>query len=541
MSSRLGHWSLWRASTALLAAILTNPATATDGNVQEGRGLYLAGESSEGRSLTARVQGDVPVAGAAAACANCHRPSGLGSSEGGKRALPLTGSALFAPRTTAPARPRYDDQTLVRAIRTGMAADGRRLDDLMPRYALDDRDALHLVTYLRQLGTEPPPGVSASELVVATILASDASAVSLSAVRKVIERYVEVKNQGSRGEDRRAAAARRHPLGDRRDRAFRRWRLVEWTLNGDPSTWEAQLEHYYQADPPFVVMSGAAGAGWPTIGRFCERQQLPCVLPVTDNPPSSDAGRYSLYLHAGASLEGQVTARHLAGQRSGAMADVLVVRREGATSTSAWDAFLTTWTSLGGKAPRQIVVPANQTVDAAFWQDALSGVRPTTLVTWLATRDLANLPRALGSTRNVDVYTSQSFTAWAGDQVMALLLPQLWHVYPYRITGNEQRSFAREAAWLKAQNLTDLHLQDAGRALFACHVVGEQLAAIENNFSRDYFLEGLEHMLDGSNMTSMLPRTTLAAGQRYLSRGAYVLPMTGLASGTSAGARWIEQ
>ena len=48
-------------------------------------------------------------------------------------------------------------------------------------------------------------------------------------------------------------------------------------------------------------------------------------------------------------------------------------------------------------------------------------------------------------------------------------------------------------------------------------------------------------MLDGTNMTSLVPRTTLGQGQRFISHGAYVLPAISLVRGDAAGATWVEQ
>ena len=110
---------------------------------------------------------------------------------------------------------------------------------------------------------------------------------------------------------------------------------------------------------------------------------------------------------------------------------------------------------------------------------------------------------------------------------------------PYRLAQGQQSRFPREQVWLSSQGLGDLDIKIAGRVLFACHVLGEELAGIENNFSRDYFMEGLEHMLDNTNMTTMYPLTALGQGQRYLSRGAYVLSPSAAIAGSSAGASWI--
>lgn len=76
--------------------------------------------------------------GAAGACVNCHRRSGLGAKSGLASIPPVTGQYLFHPRakngedlnipyveTMRGDREPYTDTTLARAIRDGVDAEGR--------------------------------------------------------------------------------------------------------------------------------------------------------------------------------------------------------------------------------------------------------------------------------------------------------------------------------------------------------------------------------------------------------------------------------
>lgn len=501
------------------------PAFASN-DVTAGRALYLTATRQDGSNLSARVQQDVELPAAAAACANCHRRSGLGTSEGSVRSLPITGTALFNVSTSNRARPAYDDATLARAIREGIAADGRVLEPTMPRYALAETDARTLTAYLHELGSKAPPGVTADTIELATIVADSAPAADRDAVMQVIERFVAIKNSGTRRETQRAAAARRHPLGEKRDRSFRRWNLSVWHLQGEPATWDAQLQRYYSNRAPFAVLSGVADRGWNVVSQFCERVETPCILPVTDDP-GAPSGFYSLYYSMGAALEGRITARHILTALEHDDARILLAHSDGEAANAARTAFLMAWAESGKPAPIERVVPSDTGGPTTReWQQLFARERPEILIAWLAPQEMHSIALST-ELMPQQIYTAQSVTPW--NQVAGTsLAARVWHVYPYRLPVPGRSQFPREQAWLKAQGLEHLPAETAARALFACHALGEGLVSIENNFSRDYLLEQLEHMLDGTSMTSLFPTTALAPGQRVLSRGAYVMRPGGL-------------
>lgn len=521
----------------LLFAALTGAASGATDLASVGRSIYTTGTLVNGSSIHATAQQDVTLPAAAAACANCHRRSGLGGSEGTARVLPITAAALFSPRTAAPIRPAYTDATLIRAITSGIGADGRRLDALMPRFALDRHSAQALTAYVHQLGATTTPGVDDHTLHLATVIADDAPAQTRDAVERVLARYFASKNGGSRHEVERAAASRRHAYGERADRAFRTWTLAVWRLHGPADTWGPQLRQFEQQQAPFALISGATGAHWQVVHEFCEQRAIPCILPIAEPPDNADQDFYSLYFTPGARLEARVTANHLARALPDLQARVTVLRRGDALSDSAWLSFSARWRELGYREPQQkIVSPEERAAPTRLeLQD-----QPDAVVLWLDSPSMVSAVTALGGLERLPalIYTAESFTDLTQLPADFSARAHLRHVYPYSLPNAKGTAFAREQVWLRGQGLGDLDVRIAGQVLFACHVVGEQLAGIGNNFSREYFMEGLEHMLDGTNMTTLFPRTALGPQQRYLSRGAYIVESA--IGGAAANVTWVD-
>ena len=182
-----------------------------------GKRVYREGILPEGTRLHARLEGGGELIGASAACANCHRKSGMGSTEGGTLVPPVTSEALFQPTLPRQAdlfgklfeegqpppfrariagasfRPAYDDRTLADAIRKGIDPTGRALDPAMPRYQLSDDDAARLIGYLKTLTCEGAPGVDKSSIHFATVISDGIDPTVAQSMLAVMNAWVSAK------------------------------------------------------------------------------------------------------------------------------------------------------------------------------------------------------------------------------------------------------------------------------------------------------------------------------------------------------------
>jgi hypothetical protein len=266
--------------------------------------------------VRAVVQKNVVLSGAEAACVNCHRRSGLGGSEGQNPIRPIVGRLLFTASQTefarrravaggaAEARPAYTRASLARALREGVDPGGRRLDALMPRYALGDDEIDQLYAYLAGLSAAAAPGVSDREIHFATIIAPGVDAERRRAQLDVLQAFFRDKNGNTRKE-----ARRRDAGSEQMYLAYRTWVLHVWELDGAPETWHDQLAAHYREQPVFAVIGGLGSGSWQPVHAFCEGTGVPCVLPDVDYPVAAGAGYYALYFSRGIALEADVLAK----------------------------------------------------------------------------------------------------------------------------------------------------------------------------------------------------------------------------------------
>ena len=202
----------------LAGAIAATTATADESlSAAESRGkrIYTTGETESGRVIRAELQVAGPKSSASTlACTQCHGEEGEGI---GVIVPNIRGEVLFDSAGHEHERRRhgpFNDVSVARAIREGIDAAGNKLEATMPRYSMTDADMADLVAYLKRVGTELDPGLSATTIRVGTVLPTHGSlAVVGNAMRKLLEaQFAEVNAEG--GVHGRPARIRREDPGE---------------------------------------------------------------------------------------------------------------------------------------------------------------------------------------------------------------------------------------------------------------------------------------------------------------------------------------
>lgn len=502
--------------------------------LEAGKQIYLYGILPEGESLNAKVRGDVTLQGNQYACAKCHRRSGAGSSEGGDQVPAITGEVLFSPFVTTlhntyptgglhkETRPAYTTESLGRVLREGIDSAGRQLSPLMPRFTLTDSEVLALSTYLANLNLSIPPGIDAQEIHFATITTPGNDA-ARDAMFDVFNTFFRIKNAGTRNEGKRAQNAPYHKAWVYE--AYRRWKLHEWSLQGPEKDWPAQLHNFYEKQPVFAIIGGVGTGDWNPVHRFCEEQQIPCLMPHIPSPPSgADDDFYSVYFSRGVALEAMALAKHLSAKAPQTKQVVQIWDKNAATQSAA-QVLRQELNKQKAINLVEIELKSDQPPGADFWAKLAGNYGEAEWVIWLGAKKLQGLS-ALANREPIPsaIYLSASLQRDIRDLQQHPLHTHFTLLTPYRAADNEKNTL-RFLTWahIRQLHISNLHLQSS--SFLVATLVGETLTHMRSNFSREYFLERIEHSVDNLINTSLYPRISLAPGQRFAAKGCYVWEM----------------
>lgn len=526
------------AAALLLATLAGGP-----GDPALGERIYLDGVLASGEPLRAVVAGGTVVAGKPFACARCHRRSGFGSVEGGSYVPPVTGPALFGTRpqnraelfrrlyqevqpATAAAqardprlRPPYNAATLASALREGRDPSGRSLAAWMPRYELGEEDMAHLLAYLEGLAAAPDPGVDDKVIRFATITTDGVAPEKSRAMLAVARAYVERKNADTLG----FLARPGHSPWHRDDfaGAYREWALDEWHLTGPSETWRAQLEDAYRERRVFAVLGGIGAGSWQPVHDFCEAYRVPCLFPQTELPVQ-EPGAYSLYLSRGVAGEAAALGRFLRETCEDWLSVVQV--QDGGEEAGGEE----------GRAAARALAAAVGGVEGLRLEERRlpEGPEPDAWVLWVSS--LAGPPPP----GEAPIYVSATLLGAA--EVPPRWRPRVRLVYPYALPGHEVPRLYRVRAWLRSRRIETTEERVELNAFFAFSVAEHALDHLVERFSRDYFVEEVEHETENALNPGVYPRLALGPGQRFASKGSYVVAFSGDGSDeVEALAPWI--
>jgi hypothetical protein len=474
--------------------------------LESGRRIYIEGTLPSGAALTGTRFDNTAVSGAQAACVNCHRRSGMGQVEGDIQVPPITGNFLFATRgdkQLATMDPRvskslnqahdpYTNVSLAEAIVHGKNNQGREMNVAMPRFNLGKSELKALTAYLKQLSAQWSPGVTQSNIRFATVITPDVDPVRRKAVIEMMQAIIRQKNGST--EIATPGHARRHMvsaaefvLGTERT-----WDLDIWELQGAPETWGEQLAAHYRSNPVFALISGASTSTWQPVHDFCEQEKVPCWFPSVDLPVKLPS-QYSLYFSGGVTLEANVLARHILDSETLPKRLIQIFRDDNVGRASSQELEH----ALEGspiKVENHVLSADSAATDSlrALLENEKSG---DVVVYWLRAGDIALLGK-LEPVQGVENYFSSRLA-----NAEHIPLSDSWKsnshlIYLYELPAKREMNLAYFHAWINMHKFPLVDEAMQSEVFFALNYLTDTSAEMLNNLYRDYLMERAETMLD---------------------------------------------
>lgn len=509
-----------------------------------GERMYRAGILPSGEAMQALVQGDIPVDSTMFSCMSCHLKSGFGSVEGRVITLPTDGTTLYKPLTKAwllrwlagassryaktiheNVRSAYSDESLATALRGGVNPDGKTLNYTMPRYLLEDNDMAIMVYYLKNLSVGAVPGVTGNAIRFATIITDGVNPAEKAAMLKAFDTLSRISKYGTKS----LMAQRSKALDplNLRMQGYMNVSVATWKLNGPPETWREQLEAYNKKEPVFALIGGLATGDWQPIHAFCEDHRIPCILPLTDAPVISDTDWYTLYFSKGFYQEGEASARYL--RKADGMTDitpVIQIYRDTREGRAIAKGFTEAWADAGMQPPSNMALAAGTPVNEDFWKKLAADHKGAAVLLWLNEQDIAGIATLSGlADRPSFLFVSSSLV---GKGIYALPDPlrKIIHIaYPYRLPDDPKSSSPLFATANDAGKPSAMSIALQAKLNFIYMMMPRTLFMMNGAFHRDRFLEVIDMMRD-ETMEALYPRLSFGPGQRYTSKGCYILQLS---------------
>ena len=524
-------------------------AAQSDDLVRFGERIYKQGIGVNGKPLAAIDISGQRVYAPQFHCVSCHRASGFGSREGGVFIPPIAATVLYKPMTPsrtrsfnsmyfqeqspasagriygARTRPAYDKASLGKLLRKGIDPAGAPIPNAMPRFDMSDRDVTALDAYLQTLSARPDPGVDDTTMHFALIVSDSLPAQTRKMLVDTTEAFATRYNSNASSEQARPNFS---PFYRSDFVTFlRKWKIDVWELKGPQTSWPAQLEAYYRAQPAFAVIGGAVVGPWQPIGDFCDSVRLPCLFPMTDLPAKQAVdGGYTLYSYGGLPLEARALASYL-GQKDRSGSGIIQLSSSGPQGSIPAASF---------KAAAAVAFPARKVTTEAVepdgWDAALARVannpdKPGTLVLWPGADSdnaikaiLAHQPRA-----SLIVLPSTSLDAAVKALGSTSLAERIRVIDPRELPTVVNPHSYRVRAWLYARRVAVDPPEDQFQAYFALSVLEKAVMEIQGDYSRDYLIEEIEMIAESNLNPGVYPTLSLGPGQRIASRGSYIVKL----------------
>ncbi len=242
---------------------------------------------------------------------------------------------------------------------------------------------------------------------------------------------------------------------------------------------------------------------------------------------------YTLYLSKGVLLEAGLIAHAINDSASPAIKTVRQVYRRGDSGAAAARALSEALQQSNVKV-RNIELPAG---DAGTLAGAVreQGAGDEALVLWLRPGDIA----ALGAppAKVAAIFVSGLMGGLEGAPLPAAWRERTSLTYPFDLPDRRVVRVDFPLGWFRIRKIPVVAEQVQADTYLACGLLAETLSHMVDTFVRDYLIERFDENLEHRIMTGYYPHLGLSEGERFASKGGFVVRFADAQGGRLVAAR----
>ena len=473
---------------------------------RRGKALYMRGESSSGKEITAML-GEIDVPASAMSCAGCHGLRGEGKTEGGVTAGNLTWSNLLKPyghtHPTGRKHGPFSEASFIRAVVNGIDPDGNKMLVAMPRFKLSAEDMADLIAYLKRIEADRDPGLTETSITVGTILPKDGAFAEIGAAMKdVLTAYFA-------------------NINDKGGIYNRRIELKTINAQTDAAATAANMKSHVDNGELFALVSGLSAGADKELAAVTKESEIPLVGPVTLlTQANAQENRSLFYLLPGATQQASALVNFAAGKPELKKSPLAIVYSENelalaATTAIEEQARKIGWTTVTKKA-------LSQSFDATALAGELKAEGVQTVFFLSADGEEAFISAAAAANWTPHVFLLGALSR--KDLVKSVPLSFKHHVFlsfPSVPGDVGPEGLAELRALEEKYKFAPRHITSQLNAYAAAKIFTEGLKRAGRDLSRENLITALEGLYEYN--TGVTPSITFGPNRRVGAKGAYVL------------------
>jgi ABC-type branched-subunit amino acid transport system substrate-binding protein len=501
---------VWTGPSAVQSqtAVPTVPQQRRELTLQEKRGkaFYLRGESASGQEITA-MMGEIDVPAATLTCAGCHGNRGEGITEGGVTAGNMSWAFLTKPygHTDDGGRkhPPFTESSFVRLMTAGLDPAGNKVAVAMPTYRMPQEDMANLIAYLKVIETDTDPGLTATSIVLGTVLPEKAALNGLAkSMGDVLQAYLaEVNSRGG---------------------IYNR-KLELRVMYGNSKATAANLKRLVDDEQVFALVSGLTAGAEEDVAALAQEKEVPLVGPSTLLPQRGlPVNRYVFYLLPGLKEQARALVTFAAKKTDASKSSVAIVSPdlefnrgialaiEEQTKKLRWSSVTSSSYSRDRFSATEFVNEFNQKrIDTIFFLgsaiEAEAILKEAEAVGW--TPSLYMLGSLVG--KNI------------ADVVSVKMKDKVFLAFPTVPADVSAAGASEYSALLQRNKIDSTHAAAQASAIAAARILVHALERCGKDLSRERLITTLEGLYEYE--TGLMPKITFGPNRRIGALGAYVV------------------